>query len=112
MDGFKEINNSYGHSTCDELLILVSKCMEKILRQEDALSRFGGDEFVIILADLESEEDSMYILQRLLEVMDPMELHTIMIHVTVSIGITFYPQDYVDADHLIRHAVQAMYLAK
>lgn len=113
LDGFKEINDVYGHSIGDELLISVSRRMENVLRQEDALSRFGGDEFVIILADLECEEDSITILQRLLEVTaEPVELHAIMIHITVSIGITFYPQDDVDADHLIRHADQAMYLAK
>ena len=117
LDGFKHVNDSYGHAVGDELLIAVSRRMKTALRDGDSLARFGGDEFVAILADLEHPNDCIPVLERLLEACAaPVLIHSergqINLHVSASIGATIYPTDGADADLLMRHADQAMYLAK
>jgi diguanylate cyclase (GGDEF)-like protein len=97
----------------DELLILVSKRMKDVLREGDTLARIGGDEFVAVLVDLENTNDCEPILDRLLEAAaSPIMMGETVLQVSASIGLTFYPQDNVDADQLLRHADQAMYTAK
>lgn len=113
LDGFKAINDTYGHETGDELLIIVSQRMKGALRDGDTLARIGGDEFVAVLVDLEQIGDCEPVLSRLLETAStPAVIDDIELHVSASIGVTFYPQDNVDADQLMRHADQAMYVAK
>jgi len=113
LDGFKEINDAQGHSFGDELLISLSHRLQDTLRDCDTLSRFGGDEFVAILADLEEVQDYKPILTRMLKAASkPILIHDILVQVSASIGVTLYPMNNVDADQLIRHADQAMYLAK
>lgn len=114
LDGFKPINDLYGHSSGDKFLTVLSKNMLKILREVDTISRFGGDEFLVIFNDLHSKNEVLLILDRLLDVarqkvlIDGNELSC-----SVSIGVTFYPQDKeIDADQLIRQADMAMYNAK
>jgi diguanylate cyclase (GGDEF)-like protein/PAS domain S-box-containing protein len=114
LDGFKEINDTHGHDVGDLILINVSKNMNQMLRDEDTISRLGGDEFVVIIPDLSSKDEALYITQRLLE--QAAKLITIddrIISLSASAGITFYPQaDDVDGDQLIRQADLAMYQAK
>lgn len=114
LDGFKEINDSYGHDVGDLILITISKNMSQILRDEDTISRLGGDEFVVIIPDLNSKDEALDIAKRLLE--QAAKLVTIDNHIislSASAGITFYPQtDDVDGDQLIRQADLAMYQAK
>ena len=113
LDGFKAVNDSYGHNVGDELLIALSKRMKSALRKGDTLARIGGDEFIAILVDLKNIEDSEPSLQRLLTAAaEPVTLGDAVIQVSASIGVTLYPQDAADADKLIRHADQAMYVAK
>jgi len=114
LDGFKLVNDTYGHAVGDKLLIGLSARMKQALREGDTLARFGGDEFVAILVDLKDTSDAMPIIQRLLDAASqPIQLDDLMIHVSVSIGVTYYPQkDEVDGDHLLRQADQAMYIAK
>jgi diguanylate cyclase (GGDEF)-like protein/PAS domain S-box-containing protein len=117
LDRFKSVNDSYGHAVGDELLIAVSKRMKTALRDGDSLARFGGDEFVAILTDLESPGDCIPVLERLLEACStPVLILTgsqqINLHISASIGATVYPTDGADADLLMRHADQAMYMAK
>jgi diguanylate cyclase (GGDEF)-like protein/PAS domain S-box-containing protein len=113
LDGFKEVNDNHGHKVGDELLIAVSQRMKKALRGGDTLARIGGDEFIAVMVDLQSIEDSTPILERLLEAAaDPVPVGDDMMRVTASIGVSFYPQDGEDADQLMRHADQAMYSAK
>ncbi|MFT6193171.1 MAG: diguanylate cyclase (GGDEF)-like protein/PAS domain S-box-containing protein [Cognaticolwellia sp.] len=113
LDGFKEVNDSYGHAVGDELLIIVSGRMSDALREVDTLARFGGDEFVAILSDLVNAEDYKMVLARLLRAAsEPITVGDLVLKLSVSIGVTLYPQNDADADILIRHADQAMYMAK
>ena len=113
LDGFKAINDGYGHDVGDELLIALSLRMKEALRENDSLARIGGDEFVAVLTDLSTDEDCEPVLERLLlAASEPFTINGIVVNVTVSIGVTLYPQDSVDADQLMRHADQAMYKAK
>ena len=87
--------------------------MKSALRECDTLARIGGDEFVAVLVDLEKYEDSEAVLNRLLiAAATPVQTKNFELQVSASIGVTLYPQDNVDADQLLRHADQAMYLAK
>ncbi len=113
LDGFKAVNDKYGHDVGDEMLIALSQRMKTALREGDTLSRIGGDEFVAVLVDLESAQDCEPVLARLLQAAaDPVTVGGILMQISVSIGVTLYPQDEADADQLMRHADQAMYTAK
>jgi len=113
IDGFKAVNDRYGHDVGDKLLIAISQRMKKALRKQDTLARFGGNEFVAVLADLAKVEDCQPVLDRLLlAVSSAVWIGEIVLHVSASIGVTIYPEDNADADRLIRHADRAMYTAK
>ena len=113
LDGFKAINDTFGHDAGDQLLIELSKLMSAALREGDTLARIGGDEFVVVLSDLEQMNDCELVLNRLLQTAsNPISIGTRNVQVSTSIGVTFYPQDGVEADQLMRHADQAMYTAK
>ncbi|WP_340679131.1 EAL domain-containing protein [Paraglaciecola sp.] len=113
LDGFKLVNDAHGHDVGDELLITLSVRMKKALREGDSLARIGGDEFVAVLTDLTTVEDCEPVLERLLlAASEPATVCDVILHVSASIGVTLYPQDNVDADQLMRHADQAMYVAK
>ena len=114
LDQFKPINDTHGHDVGDQLLIALSERMRSTLREVDTLARLGGDEFVAVLSGLDSAADSDVLLQRLIDaVSHPVEIDDLCLHVTGSIGMTFYPQDEeLDADQLLRQADQAMYQAK
>jgi diguanylate cyclase (GGDEF)-like protein len=114
LDGFKEINDRHGHDVGDELLIAVAQRLKAALREGDSLARIGGDEFIAVLVDLEQAADCGPVLDRLLlAASDPVTVgNGQVLKVSASIGVTFYPQDDVDADKLLRHADHAMYLAK
>ena len=113
LDGFKSVNDNYGHDLGDQLLVTVANRWTDALREGDTLARIGGDEFIVILVDLEQSEDYQAILQRLLDAAAaPVTVNQNLLRVSASIGVTLYPQDGSDADQLMRHADQAMYLAK
>lgn len=113
LDGFKHVNDSYGHDLGDEVLIIVSLRMKEVLREGDSLARIGGDEFVAVLTDLTTVEECEPVLERLLlAASEPVYLGDVEIKISASIGVTLYPQDNVSADQLMRHADQAMYIAK
>ena len=114
LDGFKAVNDTYGHLVGDKLLIGLSARMNLALREGDTLARLGGDEFVAILVDLDSTTSAIPIINRLLEAASlPLQIDDLTVQVSASIGVTFYPQeDKVDGDQLIRQADQAMYIAK
>ena len=115
LDGFKKVNDQYGHDVGDQLLVVISRRMKEILRESDTLARLGGDEFVAVFTELNQVTECEVILSRLLNfVSRPVILprSNIEVQVSASIGVVIYPQDDADADLLIRHADQAMYLAK
>ncbi|MEY8251216.1 MAG: diguanylate cyclase, partial [Colwellia sp.] len=113
LDGFKIVNDAHGHNVGDELLIELSVRMKEALREGDSLARIGGDEFVAVLADLAKVEECESVLERLLlAASEPVTIGDAVLNVSASIGVTLYPQDNVDADQLMRHADQAMYVAK
>ncbi|MEW8627902.1 MAG: PAS domain S-box protein [Candidatus Thiodiazotropha sp.] len=114
LDGFKEINDRYGHDVGDQVLISMSKRFEQALRQGDTIARFGGDEFVAVLSDIDSREACYPMLRRLLEAaIRPIQQQDQLIQVSASLGVTLYPQDEeVGGDQLLRQADQAMYQAK
>jgi diguanylate cyclase (GGDEF)-like protein/PAS domain S-box-containing protein len=113
LDGFKEINDRYGHNVGDDLLAVIAQRMKIALREGDTLARIGGDEFVAVLVDLAQLQDSKPMLVRLLQAASaPVTLEIATLQLSVSIGVTHYPQDASYADQLLRHADQAMYQAK
>nr|WP_321266641.1 bacteriohemerythrin [uncultured Sulfurimonas sp.] len=114
LDGFKDINDSYGHEYGDKFLSLISEYMKKSLREGDTIARLGGDEFVVVLLDLKTHEDSVPMLNRLLEASSKkVTIDDIEMQVTASLGVTFFDKDdKLDADQLLRQADQAMYQAK
>jgi len=113
LDSFKAINDAHGHGVGDDLLIALSVRMKEALREGDSLARIGGDEFVAVLANLANAKDYELVLERLLlSASEPIKVGDVILNVSASIGVTLYPQDNVDADQLLRHADQAMYVAK
>jgi len=112
LDGFKVVNDQYGHDVGDQLLIAIVEQLLHIMREQDTLARVGGDEF-IALFEIGSEIECIQILERMLGAID----QTIYIgdkplRLTASIGVSLYPEDNVDPDILLRHADHAMYMAK
>ena len=114
IDGFKDVNDNYGHDVGDKLLIALAKQMKDTLREEDTLSRIGGDEFIVILSDLSDINSSLPLISRLLEAAaKEIYIDDLRIQVSASLGISFYPQsEEIDPDQLLRQADQAMYQAK
>ncbi len=114
LDGFKPINDRYGHKAGDGVLTEIALRLQKLVRAEDTVARLGGDEFVLLLTDLSHERESEPVLARVLETITaPCELHDgVKVNVSASVGVTFYPTDHNDSDMLLRHADQAMYQAK
>lgn len=114
LDGFKEVNDSYGHDVGDRLLVTLADRMSRLLREEDTLARLGGDEFISILPDIHDRMGVTPILERLLTaIAEPITVGKLELKVSASIGVALYPDhDDVDADQLIRQADQAMYHAK
>jgi len=114
LDGFKIVNDTYGHDVGDKLLIELSNLMSACLRDGDTLARIGGDEFVAVLTNIEVMDDCERVIKRLLTAaMTPIIVdNEKTTQVSTSIGITLYPYDNVEADQLMRHADQAMYSAK
>jgi diguanylate cyclase (GGDEF)-like protein len=113
LDGFKHINDSLGHPVGDKLLQSIAKRLVDCIRGSDSVSRQGGDEFVVLLLDLEHAEDAAVTARRMLEaVAQPHHVDHHDLHVTASIGVSVYPDDGLDAEALIKNADTAMYQAK
>lgn len=113
LDGFKAVNDNYGHAAGDQLLIEFSRRIQLVLRDTDTLSRLGGDEFVILLNNLETLEQGMEVIRRVLcEASHSYEIDGDTLAISASVGVTVFPDDGVDPDLLMRHADQAMYIAK
>ncbi len=113
LDGFKDINDRFGHPIGDQLLRSVSLRLVGCVRDSDTVSRRGGDEFVVLLSEIERAPDAAVSAEKiLLAVAAPHHLGGKEIHITASIGICVFPDDGPDAETLIRRADSAMYQAK
>jgi diguanylate cyclase (GGDEF)-like protein/PAS domain S-box-containing protein len=113
LDGFKYINDSLGHSVGDKLLQSVAKRLLGCVRVGDTVSRQGGDEFVVLLPDVEQPEEAATLARRLLSAVA--EAHSANkhdLHITTSIGVSMFPDDGLDGETLIKSADTAMYQAK
>ena len=113
LDGFKAVNDVLGHEAGDELLIEVANRLRDSVRGSDTVARLGGDEFALLLAELDSVADCERTLARLLTLIAaPYRLAEQAAAISASIGVTLYPLDRSEPDELLRHADQAMYVAK
>ena len=114
LDGFKAVNDTYGHAAGDEVLTLLSARFRQALREGDTMARLGGDEFVALLVDPGEPAALTTILQRLLDAaVEPVEWRGQQLAVSASVGVVYFPQSTpVDPDTLIQQADEAMYQAK
>lgn len=114
LDGFKPVNDRFGHDAGDALLVALARRMQQSLRETDTLARLGGDEFVAVLTDLPDAQAALRLLDRLNEVLaQPVDVQGEAVRLSASIGVALFPQDGADeADQLVRLADQAMYRAK
>ncbi len=113
LDQFKRINDSLGHDVGDALLMQVADRLCQCVRHQDTVARMGGDEFVMLLTDIDGMEGASSVARKVLKIMNkPIRLLTHEIIVTPSIGITLAPHDSLNADILLKNADMAMYRAK
>jgi diguanylate cyclase (GGDEF)-like protein len=113
LDGFKEINDAYGHDTGDALLVELAARLRDNLRASDLIARLGGDEFLVVLEEVQDPEPVEVVAKKLLaESARPYTLPGALASVTASIGISLFPDDAADAAALMKHADIAMYAAK
>lgn len=113
LDGFKGINDRYGHDVGDKLLVEMAQRMKQVLREGDTVARLGGDEFVGVITDLPDTKFCIPLLERLLQsISAEVKIDELLIHITASLGVAFYPSKGSEPDKLLRQADQAMYQAK
>lgn len=113
LDKFKEINDSFGHDVGDAVLIEVASRLKNSLREVDTVARLAGDEFLIIVEDIDSKESVTQLVKELLGILNAaITVNGNNLYVTSSIGISIYPDNTQDPKVLIKHADQAMYKAK
>ena len=113
LDRFKTVNDSLGHQVGDRLLQSVAQRLEACTRGSDTIARIGGDEFVVLLSDLDEPEDARHVAQKVLDALAaPATIGAHDLKVTPSVGICAYPHDGEDVESLMRNADTAMYHAK
>ncbi|RHW20675.1 putative bifunctional diguanylate cyclase/phosphodiesterase [Pseudomonas jilinensis] len=113
LDRFKNVNDSLGHSAGDELLRIAAERMTGVCREEDTLARLGGDEFVLLVDQLDQVEDLALIAGRIQQAFaQPFEIDGQRIHLTVSLGLSVFPDDCQDAGDLLKNADTAVSQAK
>lgn len=113
LDNFKDVNDAFGHSIGDQLLQTVAERIVSCVRVTDTVSRYGGDEFVILLTEIENREDAAHIAEKLLSKFSiPSWIDSQSVKLTLSIGISVYPENGSDADTLMKNSDMAMYTIK
>jgi len=113
LDGFKLINDTQGHQAGDIALKIVATRMTEVLRASDTAARMGGDEFVVLMSELDDISSVKPLLERLLRAIDqPMDINGQRAHVSASMGVSLYPDNSEEPDTLLRQADMAMYQAK
>lgn len=113
LDGFKEVNDTFGHEAGDSLLSEVAKRLTECVREEDTIARLGGDEFTVLLTDAAERKEVEHAAKRIIDALTiPFHIQQESVRIAVSIGIAFYPQDALSPPTVLRSADQAMYKAK
>jgi diguanylate cyclase (GGDEF)-like protein/PAS domain S-box-containing protein len=113
IDDFKNINDTMGHTIGDKVLQSVAQHLTACVRESDTVSRHGGDEFVVLLAEIEHAKDAALIAAKILQALAaPLDIDGTKIQITVSMGVSIYPTEGLDIETLIRCADTAMYLSK
>lgn len=113
LDGFKQVNDQFGHDLGDEMLVKLSTLLTHCVRKADTVARFGGDEFVILLTGLVDRDDAAIVAEKiLLYLQEPLMLSACQATVGASIGIAIYPHDGTDATTLLKSADKLMYQVK
>lgn len=113
LDGFKQVNDSFGHEVGDRLLSDVAKRLTDCIREDDTAARLGGDEFTVILTGPKQRKDVELVARTIIDALAmPFHIGQQSLKISVSIGITLYPQDASSPDALLEAADQAMYIAK
>ncbi len=113
LDNFKQINDHYGQESGDQLISVAASRIQQAIRQTDTAARFGGDEFMVILNDLESADDASRVAEKVLsKLAAPCNLDDNKVLITASIGMAIFPSDGQDPYELLRHADAAMFAAK
>ncbi|MDZ7788882.1 MAG: diguanylate cyclase [Xanthomonadales bacterium] len=113
LDQFKQINDTHGHTTGDQLLREVAGRLLTCVRESDTVGRLGGDEFAVVLDDIGCAEDATVVAEKILAALsEPCALPGRTLQITPSVGIAIYPEDGQDEEQLVRHADDAMYAAK
>lgn len=113
LDGFKPINDTFGHSVGDRLLKLVAQRMVGCVRETDTVARIGGDEFVVLLSAVKSRQNALTVAEKVRKKLEkPYEIDGEQLDISASIGCAIYPDDGHDGIALTQSADQAMYLAK
>ncbi len=113
LDSFKNINDTLGHKIGDQLLKSFAQRLSSCVRNDDVVSRWGGDEFTLLLPQINSPEDTINLAQRILDdLKQPFEISGHQLYIKTSIGIAIYPQDGEDAETLLKNADAALYRAK
>jgi diguanylate cyclase (GGDEF)-like protein/PAS domain S-box-containing protein len=113
LDKFKDVNDTFGHDVGDSLIKITATLLSATLRKGDTVARFGGDEFVLILPDIEEIEDAIQVVRKIVgRFREPLLVDSHQLVVTISIGIAIYPNDGIDESTLLKNADIAMYQAK
>lgn len=113
IDQFKNINDTKGHLVGDEVVQYVARCLESVVRDADTVSRHGGDEFLILLSDVGQSSDAAIIAEKIIAaIAQPIFIQGHELAISVSLGITIYPDNGEDAEALIKRADEAMYESK
>ena len=113
LDGFKQVNDSFGHAIGDQLLQQVAHRLRGIVPETDTLARIGGDEFAVIVRQLTNHQAAVDLAQKLVDsVKAPFTIEDKLINIATSVGLSFFPADGQSTDNLLRKADEAMYRAK
>ncbi len=113
IDGFKAVNDNYGHDVGDRVLQILAQRIKATIREDDTLGRLGGDEFVAGLVGLQEPHDCEPVLERMLQAASaPISIGSNTVQLSASIGVAFFPEHGQETETLIRKADQAMYLSK
>lgn len=113
LDGFKKINDVHGHDVGDAVLQTMANRLKEHARGDDTVSRFGGDEFLYLLTEIEGDQDALSVAQKIANAIQlPFQLHSGELIVKPSIGVAIFPRDGASVSALIKSADTAMYRAK